>query len=78
MGVIQYLGVKLLNKFTNDTRHNTSSSTSHLPTKESATLIVTPNGHLESEDSHMKMKHMITRVEVPMNSKMEMKTMTQV
>ncbi|KAI5417215.1 hypothetical protein KIW84_042004 [Lathyrus oleraceus] len=41
-----------MNKFANDTQHNTSLLASHIPTKESITFIVTPNGHLKSEDSH--------------------------
>lgn len=50
MGIIQSLGFNILNKFLNEAQHNTSSSTSHIPTKESATFAVTPNGHIESED----------------------------
>lgn len=50
--VIQSLGVNLLNKFVNETQDNASSSTSHISTKKSATFTITPNGHIESENSN--------------------------
>lgn len=46
------MGVNLLSKFVNDTQHNSSSSTSHIPTKEFVTFTITPNEHIESEYSH--------------------------